>query len=30
MVQEIYIIDDSEELTKNMNQIFVKEKEYKF
>ncbi len=30
MVQEIYIIDDSEELTKDMNQIFEKEKEYKF
>ena len=30
MVQEIYIIDDNEELTKNMKQIFEKEKEYKF
>ena len=28
MVQEIYIIDDNEELTKNMKQIFEKEKEY--
>lgn len=30
MVQEIYMIDDSEELTKKMKQIFEKEKEYKF
>ncbi len=30
MVQEIYIIDDSEELTKNMEKMFENEKEYKF
>lgn len=30
MVQEIYIIDDSDELTPNIKQMFEKEKEYKF
>lgn len=30
MVQEIYIIDDNQELTKTLNALFQNEKEYKF